>query len=75
MKDNKIIEEGNDGKAEFKRKQENTVREVVKCIIHNHKSPTVEVKEDSSKQNNDFKCEMCDYSCKKDNIMKKHMNT
>ena len=58
MKDNKIIEEGNDGIAEFKSKQENTVREVGKCMTHNHKSPTVEVKEDSSKQNNDFKCEM-----------------
>ena len=41
MKENKIIEEGNDGKAEFKSKQENTVREVIKSITHNHKSPTV----------------------------------
>ena len=53
------IEEANDEKAEYKSKQKNT---------------TVEVKEDSSKQNNDLKCEMCDYSCKKDNIMKKHIN-
>ena len=53
------IEEANDEKAEYKSKQKNT---------------TVEVKEDSSKQNNYLKCEMCDYSCKKDNIMKKHIN-
>ena len=37
-------------------------------------SPKVEVKENSSKQNKDLKCELCDYICKKDNILKKHMN-
>ena len=30
--------------------------------------------QDNGKQNNDLKCEMCYYSCKKDTIMKKHIN-
>ena len=52
IKDNKLVEEANDGIVEFKSKQANTVREVGKCITHYHKSPTLEVKENSSKQNN-----------------------
>ena len=27
------------------------------------------------KQNDDFKCHMCHYSCKKQNIINQHMNT
>ena len=27
------------------------------------------------RKNNDFECEVCDYSCKKSNTMKKQMNT
>ena len=36
--------------------------------------PIVEVNKDNGNQNNDLKCEICDFSCKKVNIMKKHMN-
>ena len=36
--------------------------------------PKVEAKHVNGKESNDIKCEMCDYSCKKFNIMKKHIN-
>ena len=41
---------------------------------NNKKPPTVEVKKDKGKHNQDHKCEICDYSCKKMNMMKKHIN-
>ena len=41
---------------------------------NNQKPPTVEVKKDKGKHNQDLKCEICDYSCKKMNMMKKHIN-
>ena len=33
------------------------------------------VKKDMDKTNDDLKCEMCEYSCKKRNMLIKHINT
>ena len=43
--------------------------------IKNTKQSTLEVNEDVVKLNNDLKCDMCQYSCKKKNSFNKHMNT
>ena len=32
-------------------------------------------KKDMNKSNNDFKCDMCEFSCKKRNMLNKHMNS
>ena len=41
---------------------------------YSQKSVKEEVKQDKDKQNTYLKCKMCEYSCKKINIMRKHMN-
>ena len=38
------------------------------------KSSTDGIKLEEGKQNNDLKCNVCDYNCKKQNILTKHMN-
>ena len=50
--------------AESKSSQERTV---------NEDDATAAVKIGEGKQNMDLKCDLCDYSCKKKNMMKKHM--
>ena len=40
----------------------------------NYMPPKVEAKYVNGKESNDLRCEMCDYSCKKLNGMKKHIN-
>ena len=74
IKDNDTIVEANDDKTVCKSKQENSFREDGNNQKPNYKPPTVEVRQDKDKQNNDFKCEMCDYKCKNINTMKKHVN-
>ena len=46
---------------------------VQKVIIS--KPSTAELITDQAEQHDDLKCDMCEYLCKKKNIMKKHMNT
>ena len=48
--------------------------EKTECKSTHEKSVKEEVKKKNDEQNNDNKCEMCNYSCKKINIMRKHMN-
>ena len=74
IKDNYIIVDANDDKTECKSKQENSFREDGNNQKPNYKPPTVEVRQANDKQNNDLKCEMCDYKCKNINTMKKHVN-
>ena len=69
--DKEIIEEAIEEKTDCKRKQKKTDGTDVK---QNYKPPIVEVNKDNGNQNNDLKCEICDFSCKKVNIMKKHMD-
>ena len=71
--DKEIIEEAIEEETDCKRKQKKTDREVGTDVKQKYNSPIVEVKKDTSNKNNDFKCEICDYSCNKVNIMKKHM--
>ena len=70
IKDKTIIVESIGEEAECKSKEEKTVME----DGSNKKLPEVEVKKDKGKHNQDLKCEICDYSCKKTNMMKKHVN-
>ena len=74
IKDNKIIEESTGVKVECKNKQEKTVREDGANQNPNYITQKVEANHINGKQSNDLECEMCDYSCKKLNIMKKHIN-
>ena len=57
---------------EYQSKEETISKEV--GIIKKVNNPKLSnFKED--KLNDHFKCDNCDYSCKKSNLMKKHMNT
>ena len=70
IKDKAFIVEAIGEEAECTSKEEKTVREDGNI----KKPPTVEVKKDNGKHNQDLKCEICDYSCKKMNMMKNHVN-
>ena len=74
IKDNNIILEANDDKTECKRKKEISFREDGNNQKPNYKPPTVKVRQDNDRLNNDLKCEMCDYKYKNINTMKKHVN-
>ena len=75
IKDNKIIEEVTGDEVECNNKQEKkTVREDGTNPNNNYIPPKVEAKHVNGKESNDHKCELCDYSCKKLNIMKKQKN-
>ena len=54
--------------------QEKTTKEDRNNKILTYKPSYIEIKKDKGKPNNDLKCKMCDYSCKKINSMRKHMN-
>ena len=63
-------------KAECQWTKETSAEEVETTEkVKNTKQPRVEVKDDIVKQSDDMKCDMCHYSCKKQNIIKKHMHT
>ena len=70
IKDKAIIVESIGGEAECKSKEEKDVME----DGNNKKPPTFEVKKDKGKHNQDLKFEICNYRCKKMNMMKKHVN-
>ena len=74
IKGKEIIEEDIGEETEHKSNLVKTVGEDGTNIKLNYKPPLVEVEQDKCKQNNDLKCEICDYSCKKINMLKKHMN-
>ena len=72
----KSPDEVNVEKAECQWTKETSAEEVETTEkVKNTKQPRVEVKDDIVKQSDDMKCDMCHYSCKKQNIMKKHMHT
>ena len=65
-----ISEETDKNRKESNKKEDNSDKKVI-----NSKQSTVLDKKDKGKQEVDLKCDMCEYSSKKINILNKHINT
>ena len=65
-----MLEAEKKNKPEVNEKEEVTNQEVLESY-----QSKVEVKQVRVPQNDDLKCDMCEYRCKKKDTLKKHMNT